>query len=47
MVEELEAITPEDDDPLAHVGEEADAPEDVGRPEGDENEGDEDEEAIS
>ena len=45
MVDELEAITPEDDDPLAHVGEEADAPEDVGRPEDDEDE--EDEEAIS
>ncbi len=44
MVDEPEAITPEDDDPLAHVGEEADAPEDVGRPEDDE---DEDEEAIS
>jgi len=47
MVDELEAITPEDDDPLAHVGEEADAPEDAGRPEGDEDDEDEDEEAIS
>jgi hypothetical protein len=26
MDDELEAITPEDDDPLAHVGEEADPP---------------------
>lgn len=40
MVDELEAITPEDDDPLAHVGDEADAPPDVGRPADDEAEGD-------
>lgn len=31
MDEELEAIALEDDDPLAHVGEEADPPEDTGR----------------
>jgi hypothetical protein len=36
MVDEPEAIAPEDDDPLSHVGEEADAPEDVGRPADDE-----------
>lgn len=44
MDDELEAITPEDDDPLAHVGEEADAPEDAGRPPDDDQGADEDEE---
>lgn len=41
MDDELEAITPEDSDPLSHVGEEADPPEDVGRPPDDEPDQDE------
>lgn len=32
MEDEQAAITIEDEDPLSHVGEDADAPEDVGRP---------------
>jgi hypothetical protein len=41
MNEELEAIELEDDDPLAHVGDEADAPGDVGRsPDEEDEEGD-------
>jgi hypothetical protein len=42
MDEELEAIQLEDDDPLAHVGDEADAPAEIGRsPDEDNEEGDE------
>jgi hypothetical protein len=40
MAEELEAIGLEDDDPLAHIGEEADPPEDIGRGPDEEEEGD-------
>lgn len=42
MDKELEAIEPEDEDPLEHVGEEAEPPEDIGRaPDEDEEEADE------
>jgi hypothetical protein len=42
MNEEPEAIELEDEDPLAHVGEEAEPPEDIGRaPDEDEEEADE------
>jgi hypothetical protein len=42
-MEELEAISPEDEDPLEHVGEEADPPEETGRAPDEPDEGDEEE----